>query len=86
MINFFIVLWPLLLAGYVDGLEKDKKEEWHSIFHDNAAQDMANMVLCLGWDKKGYRMVIPCSGKPKLQIAMCNKSEESEWEDSPGRL
>ena len=48
LINFFIVLWPLLLAGYVNGLEQDKKEEWHSIFHGSAAKDMANMVLRLG--------------------------------------
>ena len=45
LINFFIVLWLLLLSGYVDGLEQDRKEEWHSIFHGSAAQDMANMVL-----------------------------------------
>ena len=45
-----------------------QKEEWHSIFHGSADQDMANMVLRLGWEDKGYPMVIPRSGKPKLQI------------------
>ena len=42
------------------------------------------MVLRLGWEEKGYPMVIPCSGKRKLRIAMYSKTEESEWEASLG--
>ena len=53
------------------------------MFHDNAAQDMANMVLRLGLDEKGYPMVVPRSGKPKLRIDMYGKTEETEWEASP---
>ena len=67
MINSFIILWPLLLARYVDDLEQDKKDKWHSIFHGNAAQDMADMVLRLEWDEKGYPVGNPPSGKPKLR-------------------
>ena len=43
---------------------------------------MANMVLSLGWEDKGYPMVIPRSGKPKLQIATYSKAEQREWEAS----
>ena len=48
MINVFIILWPLLLAGYVDGLEQVQKDKWYATFHGHAAQDMADMVLHLG--------------------------------------
>ena len=50
MISFFVVMWPLLLAGHVDGLDQTKKEERHKIFHGDAAKDIADFVLCLGWD------------------------------------
>ena len=39
---------------------------------------MTDMVLCLGWDEKGYSMVIPRSGKPKLRMATYSDSEQRE--------
>ena len=82
MINVFIILWPLLLSGHVDGLDQDQKDKRHSIFVGSAAQDMAGMVLCLGWEKRGYQMGIPRSGKPKLRIATYTKADKMQQEKS----
>ena len=59
-----------------------RKKEWHKIFHGNAAEDMADLAQCLGWDEKGYPMDMPRSGKPKLQITSHSKAEMNEWEAS----
>jgi len=87
MVNQFIVMWPLFLAGYVDRLDDpEKKSKWHDIFVGEADQVMADMVIELGWNKMGYPMDIPDpgKGKPKLRIATYNRDEKNDWEKSLG--
>ena len=75
----------IVACWHVNGLVQKKKEKWHKTFHGNAVEDMANLVLCLGWEEKGYPMDIHRSGKPKLRIALYSKEEMNKWEASLDR-
>ena len=83
MINYFVVLWPLLFASHAERDTPEKRDKWNNVFHGNAAEDLAALVQCLGWDDMGYPMDMPRAGKPaKLRIAAYSKDELNDIEAS----
>lgn len=71
LVNYVLVLWPLLLASYVNTLTtQEERDQWYDIFVGDTITVLADMVQFLGWEKLGYPIVLPInkSKKPKLLI------------------
>ena len=68
----FLIMWPLVLCGHVDGLKKQEdRDKWHNIFVGDAAEKLGRMVQFWGWEEFGYPLEWPngTSAPPRLRIS-----------------